>query len=424
MDEAADLPLNIDVERVAKVACHKCGFTVDVADAPPLSVVRCGACRALLRVPAMLGDYMLTEQLGVGSAGATYIARDMHLHRDVAVKVIARSLQGDDAVADSVMREARVLAALNHPNVVHIYTVAEHRGQPFIVMELVRGEPISTLVKRKGPISERRALEMAVAVAEGLRAALDIGLVHGDIKPGNILISEHGHTKVVDFGLARPAAAAQDDKVRGTPNYIAPEKAEGQLADHRADIYSLGCTLYFALTGQRPFEGRTLREVLAARLRQPTPDARVIRRDLSVKTAALIGRMMNRDPRSRPGNYAGLLFELRAVLNDLHSRRAAGAAPSAAAAPREGTPARQVPTPEAPPPPQVNTAALGQDDFVFGSQSHGPSAAGPAAPTTRRQRVRVRRKSLDAAAIIIIAAIVLLGVIVFFISLHATGVLG
>lgn len=308
-------PIDVIADQVEKIACRKCGRHLDVSKLPMFSKVECPDCKTKQTVPARLGQFLLLEVLGAGGMGAVYQALDQSLGRYVAIKVMRRAMGEDPAFVENFMREARAAAALNHRNVVQIYSCGQEKGQPYIVMELVSGGRLDEMISQGNPIDEVRALEIGVDVVEGLKAANDVGLIHGDVKPANILFDKNGIAKVADFGLARFVAWQQDrGEVWGTPYYIAPEKARGQKVDHRSDIYSLGATLYHALGAKPPFDGKTATDVVLARLKNPAIGLRVIRPSLQPETADVIARTLESDPFMRYPTYASLLADLREAL--------------------------------------------------------------------------------------------------------------
>lgn len=303
------------VDRVAVIKCHHCQAQIDVARAVPFAVVKCPECGHDLPVPAILGNFVLFKVVGKGAMGAVYQGFDQTLKRHVAIKLILGSLGEDKVFVDNFMREARALAALNHVNVVQIYSCGTEKGQPYIVMELIVGERFDELILESGVVDERRLLDIAKGVAKGLRAANAIGLVHGDIKPQNILMDQQGTPKVVDFGLARSSEAEPTDaEIWGTPYYIAPEKARRQREDHRSDIYCLGATLFHALAGFPPFDGETARDVVLKRLREKAPDIQQIRPELHDETAHLIARMLEAEPIRRYPTYDSLMADIDAAI--------------------------------------------------------------------------------------------------------------
>lgn len=308
--------MEVSGDRVDRIVCRKCGCHLDVSRAEPFSLVECPECHAQQPVPLRFGNFLLLELLGKGGMGAVYRALDQQLGRYVALKVMRKSLGADKQFVENFFREARAAAALNHRNVVQIYSCGEEKGQPYIVMELVPGGRLDAIIAEGNPMDEVRALEIGIDVAEGLKAANDVGLIHGDVKPANILFDAQGTAKVVDFGLARFVNWQQDTRgeIWGTPYYIAPEKARGQKVDHRSDIYSLGATLYHALGAKPPFDGKTATDVVLARLKNPAISLRVIRPSLQPETADVIARMLEADPFMRYPTYASLLADLREAL--------------------------------------------------------------------------------------------------------------
>lgn len=314
-------------ERVESLACSKCDTVMDVSSSEPFSIVECPNCGAQLSVPKRLGEFILMRFLGQGGMGAVFQAYDAKLGRQVAIKVLGSVLGSDTAAMDNFLREARAAAQITSPNVVSIYQVGEDNGVPFIVMELISGGQLDKMIEDK-PLPELQALEVCRHAARGLSAAQEIGLFHGDIKPENILFDQHGIAKIADFGLAQflqRGTRSKPGEIWGTPYYIAPEKARKQQEDYRSDIYSLGATLFHALTGQPPFEGETAAEVVLARLRQLPPDIRDIDPNLHAETEELVARMLDPDPTSRYPNYTSLLSDFDRVIDTIrHDRPAAG----------------------------------------------------------------------------------------------------
>ena len=233
-----------------------------------------------------LGPYEILAPLGAGGMGEVYRARDPRLERDVAIKVLPEHFADD---ADSLARfqaEAKAVAALSHPNIVAIHDTGQQGDRLFVVTEMLEGETVRSRL-RQGPIGVRKAAEHAARVAEGLAAAHDKGIVHRDIKPENLFLLNDGRVKILDFGLARqdPLLAGERDLTSsptaarptnpgamiGTVGYLAPEQARGEVADHRADIFSLGAVLFEMLTGRRAFKGTSPAELLSSVLRDEPP---------------------------------------------------------------------------------------------------------------------------------------------------------
>jgi serine/threonine protein kinase len=318
--------VHILTDRVDRLACHKCRTKIDVSRHEPFTTIECPECHVQTPIPAALGPFLLFKELGKGAMGAVYQAFDSTLKRHVAIKVMHRSLGQDAKFVNQFLGEARALAALNQQNVVQIYSCGQEKGQPYIVMELVPGGRVDKLMAKDGPLDEELALKVGIDVALGLKAAQEIGLTHGDIKPENILFGKSGAAKVVDFGLANLARGeSKPGEIWGTPYYIAPEKARGKEGNHQADIYSLGATLFHALTGHPPFEAATPLDVVMARLKSPAPDVRTLRPDLGPATAAAIARMLEMEPVRRYPNYDSILSDLRKALEATQQKQAAPA---------------------------------------------------------------------------------------------------
>jgi len=294
--------------------CRACGTAIHVKGLPAFSSVQCPGCGAETTVPVKLGSFLLMRLIGTGGMGGVYFARDEQLGRDVAIKVMLQSLGEDPQFIETFRHEAQAVAKLNHANIAQIYSFGQEKGQPYIVMELVSGERVDELMERPGGITKILALRIGLEIAQGLSAADEAGLVHGDIKPENILLDRKGNAKLVDFGLATVAHQNAGEGIWGTPYYIAPEKIRRQKLDARSDIYSLGATLYHMLTGQPPFDGETPVEVVKARLDAVPPDPREIDPDLPPIVGELILRMLAPERTERYPNYRSLISDLRKAL--------------------------------------------------------------------------------------------------------------
>ena len=307
--------MNLITERVEQVLCLKCGAPVSTAGLAPFAGVTCTQCGHKMAVPARLANLLLLKPIGKGAMGVVYRAQDTSLRRPVAVKVLKKEEnQEERQQARLVLAEARALAALNHPNVVHVFSIGMWREQPYIVMELVDGGRFDKMFERDRPCDEVTCLQVGLDVAEGLNAALHAGLLHGDVKPANILISQDGVAKIIDFGIARRVDDESGHGFIGTPYYVAPEIVQGHRLDFRCDIYSLGATLFNALTGQRPFTGKTVQDIINARLHATPPNVRQVVPSLGPLTADLVQRLTATDPAHRPQSYADVVGLLRQAL--------------------------------------------------------------------------------------------------------------
>jgi len=309
----------IHTDPVDAFKCAECGETITVSGIPSFSEVNCPKCGAKASVPARLSNFLLLKLMGTGGMGGVYYARDEELGRFVAIKVMLESLGSDPAFIETFRREAQAVAKLNHPNIAQIYSYGQEKGQPYIVMELVSGERVDAMMEANGGLKPGLAMRIGLEIAQGLSAADEAGLVHGDIKPENILLDLKGRAKLVDFGLATVAHQAAGEGIWGTPYYIAPEKIRRQKVDARSDIYSLGATLFHMLTGKPPFEGETPVEVVKARLEQPPPDPRKHIPDLPEIISTTIKRMLAVDRTERYPNYLSLISDLRKSVESLGS---------------------------------------------------------------------------------------------------------
>jgi serine/threonine protein kinase len=223
-------------------------------------------------VGKVLAQYQISEKLGEGGMGVVWKARDTHLDRFVALKTLSAEKLTDPERKRRFVQEAKAASALNHPNIVHIYDIAEADGVQFIAMEYVPGKTLDQLIGRKG-LRLNEALKYAVQIADALARAHAAGIVHRDLKPSNLMIDDHGLVKVLDFGLAKLAETAtgefgetvtvraperpstEEGTIFGTTAYMSPEQAEGKAVDTRSDIFSFGSVLYEMITGRRAFEG-------------------------------------------------------------------------------------------------------------------------------------------------------------------------
>src|SRR5881628_1237090 len=260
------------------VTCPGCSAKVFISgDLPPLSTTPCSKCGNPVMMPMRLRQFELRDAIASGGMGTVYRAFDLMLEREVAVKLMRKELAEDTKSLENFYCEARACAALNHTNIIHIYTFDEIDGQLYLVMELADRGSLDQKIEQQGRLSELQVLDIGIKVASALDTALKHNLLHRDIKPGNILFNADGEPKLVDFGLARKAAEEDHgETIWGTPYYVAPEKIKRQPDSFLSDLYSLGGTLYHALTGHVPFEGETIEEVMAGHVHTPlTPPGQV-----------------------------------------------------------------------------------------------------------------------------------------------------
>ncbi len=295
------------------LACGDCGTRLDISDFEPLDSIVCPFCTHEMLVPGSLDHFRLTRLLGQGSMGRVYLGLDETLNRPVAVKVLRKRFVSTPRMWTQLEKEAKAAAGINSPHVVQIYRLGNANGRPYIVMELIEHDGLENRMHADEPIPENEILRIGIEVMRGLKAAQAIGLVHGDIKPANILMNAKGRVKVADFGLARFAEKEGKVEVWGTPYYIAPEKALRIQEDFRSDMYSLGATLFHALAGQAPFEAEDSETVMALAQSEPTPDVRAFRPDIGASAAAVIARMMHKEPDQRFASYDEAIEALAAV---------------------------------------------------------------------------------------------------------------
>ena len=270
----------------------------------------------LIPTPSLFGEtgnFLLEREMGRGGMGGVYLGRDKMLDRPVAVKVMLKEYGDDAEFVEKFKREAQAAARLIHPNIAQIYTYGIANGMPYIAMELVAGGSLDQLMQHSGAsIDITRVMKIGEQVAQALRCAADQGLVHGDVKPENILLDANGNAKLVDFGLA--AMQKNTNEIWGTPYYIAPEKVKKEAVDFRADMYSLGGTLYHALTGVAPFEGDDAAAVVRKRFEgAPVPPSQ-IRPGISPQIDALVLKMLALDPAERYPSFEALLEEFKSIM--------------------------------------------------------------------------------------------------------------
>jgi serine/threonine protein kinase len=255
-----------------------------------------------------IGKYKILQRLGSGGMGTVFLAEHRLMKRLVAIKVLPRSRSADSSALERFYREAKAIAALDHPNVVRAYDLDQEGDLHFLVMEYVDGVSLQDLVKAYGPFDVPRAVHYLYQAAKGLQHAFSVGLIHRDIKPANLLVNRAGLVKLLDLGLARFFLDEQDiltrkydEKVLGTADYLAPEQAiDSHVVDIRADIYSLGATFYFALAGRPPFpEGTVAQKLIWHQTKMPEPISQ-LRPDVPREVAELLQRMLAKKPQDRP----------------------------------------------------------------------------------------------------------------------------
>ena len=282
-----------------------------------------------------LSHYEILDEISRGGMGVVYRARDVNLGREVALKVLPAELVHDPVRRERLLQEARAVSALEHPHIAVIHEVGEADGVTFIAMELIRGEKLSETLSR-GPLPQSRALGLGVEIGEGLSRAHEKGIIHRDLKPANIMVTDDGHAKIIDFGLAKLVDSAGQEAptvslhgpqtaegiILGTASYMSPEQARGLRVDQRSDIFGLGVALYEMLTGQRAFQGHTNLDTMQAILTQPVPALSAGTGGTAESTAELqriIGKCTAKDADDRYQGMKDLVVDLRAVRRRLDS---------------------------------------------------------------------------------------------------------
>lgn len=279
---------------------------------------------------AVVDRYRVEAVIGAGSMGDVFRGEDIDLGRRVAIKILSDRHRDNKELRARFVREARAVAAISHPNVVQVFTTGTFDDRPYIAMEFLDGTDLGSFIDEQGIMTSAQAARAVADAARGLDAAAKAGLIHRDVKPSNLVLINDGTVKVTDFGLAKPVDPGNEPAltalgvVVGTPDYIAPEQARGDPIDERVDIYALGGSLYYLVTGRPPFrtgkpsEDKYLK-VVARHLRQPAPDARKLVSDVDPELAALARKMMAKKPANRPG-YAQLIDQLVAIAARLEGR--------------------------------------------------------------------------------------------------------
>lgn len=294
--------------------CPDCSKAVDVSTLSPFAEIECPHCRVMVRMRRTMGQYHITGLLGEGGMSQVFKAIDIHLQREVALKILHQELSLDSSLTAMFEREAKLTASILHPNVVKVYTVGRDQGYFFIAMEIIDALSLEQLISNKGCLSEREVLHIAHDVTSGLKAAFDEGLIHRDIKPGNMLVMEDGTAKLVDFGLAVHQDGEDDsEELWATPFYVPPEKLDGEPDTYLGDIYSLGATLFHAVAGKPPFEANTSSMDELKEIKKQVMNLKGEAPSLSKPTLKLIEKMMAYRPADRMDSYGAILEKIEEI---------------------------------------------------------------------------------------------------------------
>lgn len=288
-------------------------------DLPPLEAVPCSKCSHPVILPFQIRQFELREIIASGGMGTVFRSFDVTLERNVAVKLLKREMAEDPQVLKSFYREARAGAALNHTNIIHIYTFDEFESVPYLVMELADNGSLDSRIEQFGTVPELTVLDVGIKVASALDSALKQNFLHRDIKPLNILFNAESEPKLVDFGLARHTEDEEesDTGVWGTPYYVAPEKIRREAETFHSDMYSLGATLYHALTGHVPFEAETAEGVVAGHVETPLTPPNHVNPAITEPTSEAIAVAMAKNPLDRFRNYDDFIMALTAARSHL-----------------------------------------------------------------------------------------------------------
>ena len=292
--------------------CPQCGTLLDVSLVEPFTRVGCPSCGESMLVRTQFNHFELLEYIAAGGMGTVYKARDVNLNRILALKLLRKEFSADADYIAKLETEAQITASVSHPYVVKVFSFGCDQGVYYIAMELVDKGSLDDLMTLQGRIAEAQVLEIGLQVAQGLRAAYRVGLIHRDVKPGNILFADAHTAKIVDFGLALPLEQAKEgeEDIWGTPYYVAPEKLNHEPEDFRSDIYSLGGTLFHALAGRPPFEAENASLVALKHLKSQAVSLQAFAPDVSSPTSYVINRTLARNPEERYQSYDELIEHL------------------------------------------------------------------------------------------------------------------
>jgi tRNA A-37 threonylcarbamoyl transferase component Bud32 len=296
---------------------------MDVTTLAPFANAKCPDCGEHTRVKCEFGPYTLVRRHAVGGMSMVFVARDSTLHREVAVKILSEDFSANERRIIAFEEEARITASFSHPNVVRVLTTGRAFGRFYIAMEFVSGGHFEHQIRERGKIPEAEVLHLAIEVAQGLKAAHAAGLIHRDVKPGNILLNADGQVKLVDFGLSlvTQGGKAQATEVWATPYYVPPETVEGGSEDFRSDIYAFGATLYHALTGKPSCNEESMATDILRDAKKRVLPLGLADHSISPETCRIVDRAMAYHPDARFSSYDEMIGSIETVLNHLKSGR-------------------------------------------------------------------------------------------------------
>lgn len=303
--------------------CQSCGARMDVSALAPFSNVECPHCGKHTRVKREFGPYTLVRRHAIGGMSMVFAAHDNTLAREVALKILSEEFSADERRIAAFEEEARITASFSHPHVVRVLRTGRAFGRFYIAMEFVPGGHFEHQIRERGKIPEVELLPLAIEVAQGLKAAHAAGLIHRDVKPGNILLDAEGHAKLVDFGLAlvTKGGKARAKELWATPYYVPPETVEGYDEDFRSDIYALGATLYHALCGRPSCGEETMATDILREAKKKVIPLSAADAAISAETCGIVEKAMAYHPSERFGSYDALIASLAVSLSHLKSGR-------------------------------------------------------------------------------------------------------
>ena len=307
--------------------CPACLALLDVSLCMPLAWSGCPICGGEFEVMREFHHFEMRDRLAVGGMGAVYLAFDRSLSREVAVKVLSADCKRLPGYLERLEQEAQMTALVSHPNVVKVFSAGMHNGLYYVAMELIPLGTVAKFLEGGRRLTEMEVLGFAEQAAHGLQAAYQRGLLHRDVKPGNLMLGDESTVKVVDFGLALPVGDATralgEEDVLGTPFYVAPEKVLRRGEDVRSDIYSLGATLYHLLAGVPVFDSESVMEIMQAHVSVAAPSILARNHGVSLATVRMLSRMLQKDPADRPRDYLEVLVDIRVARIKLEEGNAA-----------------------------------------------------------------------------------------------------
>ncbi|WP_062210335.1 serine/threonine-protein kinase [Demequina oxidasica] len=324
------------------------------------------------------GRYVLRSLLAVGGMGEVWRGADSELDREVAVKVLKDGAAKNETFLKRFRNEAKNAAGLRHPNIAQVYDYGEVDGTPYLVMELVEGEPLSTILERERTLSERRLVTVLRHTCNGLQAAHDAGVMHRDIKPGNLLVQEHDMVKVTDFGVSRgmdQTTLTATGMVMGTAQYLAPELALGKAATAASDLYAVGIIAYESVVGRRPFTAASAVDIAIAQVNDDVPR---LPATVSPPMAKVINNLLEKNPRKRIKTAAELerhlaTFTFEEPSLDPLELDPAGSTPDAAAGTADGSPTTVAPSEQRPAPARAMPPSIAPKSY----RPHPERPSGP-----------------------------------------------